>query len=128
MSGLIFCGCCGGPFSIRGADRFACSTHATKGTCSNNRTIPCEELENRVLAGLNDAGGGRRGGAQLCPGTQPAEPRASFEHGDCRGHVPSFDEGEDDRAGDAQAGTDRPARRRAEGHARHASERGGGLC
>ncbi|PIO99438.1 zinc ribbon domain-containing protein [Pleomorphomonas carboxyditropha] len=52
LSGLIFCGCCGGPFSIRGADRFACSTHATKGTCSNNRTIPREELENRVLAGL----------------------------------------------------------------------------
>ena len=52
LSGLIFCGCCGGSFSIRGADRFACSTHSTKGTCSNNRTIPREELENRVLAGL----------------------------------------------------------------------------
>lgn len=32
LSGLIFCGCCGGPFSIRGSDRFACSTHVTKGT------------------------------------------------------------------------------------------------
>lgn len=30
LSGLVFCGCCGGPFSIRGSDRFACSTHVTK--------------------------------------------------------------------------------------------------
>ncbi|GAJ29123.1 recombinase family protein [Acidomonas methanolica] len=54
LSGLIFCGCCGGPFSIRGSDRFACSTHVTKGTCSNNRTILREDLEQRVLTGLKD--------------------------------------------------------------------------
>ncbi|MFC3061564.1 recombinase family protein [Paenirhodobacter populi] len=54
LSGLVFCGCCGGPYAIRGSDRFACSTHATKGTCDNSRTIPREELENRVLAGLKD--------------------------------------------------------------------------
>ena len=54
LSGLIFCGCCGGPFSIRGSDRFACSTHVTKGTCSNNRTILREDLESRVLAGLKE--------------------------------------------------------------------------
>lgn len=54
LSGLVFCGCCGGPFSIRGSDRFACSTHVTKGTCSNSRTIPREELERRVLAGLKE--------------------------------------------------------------------------
>jgi len=54
LSGLIFCGCCGGPFSLRGSDRFACSTHATKGTCSNSRTILREELESRVLAGLRE--------------------------------------------------------------------------
>ncbi|REF73547.1 recombinase family protein [Paracoccus versutus] len=54
LSGLIFCGCCGGPFAIRGSDRFACSTHVTKGTCSNNRTILREDLERRVLAGLKE--------------------------------------------------------------------------
>ena len=54
LSGLIFCGCCGGPYSLRGADRFACSNHIGKGTCSNGRTIPRAELESRVLAGLKD--------------------------------------------------------------------------
>lgn len=54
LSGLIFCGCCGGPYSLRGADRFACSAHVTNGSCSNSRTIPREELERRVLAGLKD--------------------------------------------------------------------------
>ena len=51
LSGLIFCG---GPYSLRGADRFACSNHIGKGTCSNGRTIPRAELESRVLAGLKD--------------------------------------------------------------------------
>jgi len=54
LSGLIFCGCCGGPFSIRGSERFACSAHVTKGICSNNRTILRKELERRVLAGLKE--------------------------------------------------------------------------
>lgn len=54
LSGLIFCGCCGGPYSLRGAGRFSCSNHISKGTCSNSRTIPREELENRVLLGLKD--------------------------------------------------------------------------
>ncbi|WP_246226277.1 zinc ribbon domain-containing protein [Chelativorans xinjiangense] len=54
LSGLIFCGCCGGPYSLRGADRFACSAHVTNGSCTNSRTTPREELERRVLAGLKD--------------------------------------------------------------------------
>ena len=54
LSGLIFCGCCGGPYSLRGAGRFACSNHISKGICSNSRTIPSEDLENRVLSGLKD--------------------------------------------------------------------------
>ena len=54
LSGLIFCGCCGGPYSLRGADRFACSNHISKGTCDNSRSIAREELEQRVLAGLKD--------------------------------------------------------------------------
>jgi hypothetical protein len=54
LSGLIFCGCCEGPYSLRGAGRFACSNHISKGTCSNSRTIRREELENCVLSGLKD--------------------------------------------------------------------------
>jgi site-specific DNA recombinase len=54
LSGLVFCGCCGGPYSLRGADRFACSNHISKGACSNIRTISREELEARVLSGLKD--------------------------------------------------------------------------
>ncbi len=54
LSGLIFCGCCGGPYSLRGADRFACSNHVSNGSCTNSRTIRREDLEDRVLAGLQD--------------------------------------------------------------------------
>ncbi|WP_180899768.1 recombinase family protein [Martelella soudanensis] len=54
LSGLVFCGCCGGPYSLRGAGRFACSNHISKGTCSNSRTIRQDELESRVLSGLKD--------------------------------------------------------------------------
>ena len=54
LSGLIFCGCCSGPYSLRGADRFVCSAHVSNGSCSNSRTIPRDELEERVLAGLKD--------------------------------------------------------------------------
>ncbi|MCD1637047.1 recombinase family protein, partial [Martelella mediterranea] len=54
LSGLVYCGSCGGPYSLRGAGRFACSNHISKGTCSNSRTIRQEELEERVLSGLKD--------------------------------------------------------------------------
>ncbi|WP_336814451.1 recombinase family protein [Bosea sp. MMO-172] len=54
LSGLIACGCCGGPYALRGADRFACSNHVGKATCDNSRTIPRPDLEARVLAGLKD--------------------------------------------------------------------------
>ncbi len=54
LSGLLFCGCCGGPYALRGQDRYACSNHVMSGTCSNNRSIPRETLEVRVLAGLMD--------------------------------------------------------------------------
>lgn len=54
LSGLVFCGCCRGPYLLRGADRFACSNHICKGACSNGRTIPSEDLEARGLSGLKD--------------------------------------------------------------------------
>ena len=50
----MFCGCCGGPYSLRGADRFACSNHIGKGSYSNSRGSAREDLEHRVLAGLKD--------------------------------------------------------------------------
>jgi site-specific DNA recombinase len=54
LSGLVVCGCCGGPYSLRSVDRFACSSHISNGACSNKRTIARKELEQRVLAGLRD--------------------------------------------------------------------------
>lgn len=54
FSGLIFCGCCCGPYSIRGQDRYACSAHVTIGSCENKASIPRGALEERVLAGLKD--------------------------------------------------------------------------
>ena len=54
LSGLIFCGWCGGPYSLRGPQRYACSNHISKGTCDNSRSIRQDALEGRVLAGLKD--------------------------------------------------------------------------
>jgi hypothetical protein len=54
LSGLVFCGCCGGPCSLRGQARFACSAHFDNGSCSNSRTITRQALEERVLDGLRD--------------------------------------------------------------------------
>ena len=54
LSGLLFCGCCGGPYSLRGQDRYACSNHVMNGSCSNSRTIARESLEARMLAGLRE--------------------------------------------------------------------------
>ncbi|RJL07393.1 recombinase family protein [Paracoccus aestuarii] len=54
LSGLVFCGCCSGPYSLRGAGRFACSNHISKGNCTNKATIRQDELETRVLAGIRN--------------------------------------------------------------------------
>jgi site-specific DNA recombinase len=53
LSDLVFCGCCGGPYALRGQDRYACSNHV-KGSCHNSRTITRETLEARMLAGLRE--------------------------------------------------------------------------
>jgi site-specific DNA recombinase len=52
LSGLLTCDVCGGPYSIRGADRYACSNRVLNNSCSNNHTIIREEIEARVLDGL----------------------------------------------------------------------------
>lgn len=54
LSGLLVCGCCDGPFSLRGQDRYACSNHVMNGSCANSRTIGRETLEARVLDGLRE--------------------------------------------------------------------------
>jgi site-specific DNA recombinase len=54
FSGLVFCGWCDGPCSLRSADRFVCSAHVGNGSCSNGRTLPRSEIEQRVLEGLKD--------------------------------------------------------------------------
>ena len=54
LSGLLECGVCGGPYAMRGQDRYGCSNHVMTGTCSNGRGIRRAVIEERVLAGLKD--------------------------------------------------------------------------
>ncbi len=54
LSGLLECSVCGGPYAMRGQDRYGCSSHIMTGSCSNGRGIRRIILEERVLAGLKD--------------------------------------------------------------------------
>ena len=45
---------CDGPYSMRGQDRYGCSSHVMTGTCSNGRGIRRALIEEPVLAGLRD--------------------------------------------------------------------------
>ncbi|CAD0215119.1 hypothetical protein AGRHK599_LOCUS3363 [Rhizobium rhizogenes] len=54
LSGLVFCGTCGGSYARRGQDRFTCSNHGLGNGCDNARTVPGKVLEDRVLAGLRE--------------------------------------------------------------------------
>ena len=54
LSGLLKCGVCGGPYAMRGQDRYGCSNHVMTGSCANGRGIVRTVLEERVLAGLRD--------------------------------------------------------------------------
>ena len=54
LSGLLFCGCCGGSYARRGQDRYACSNHVLGNGCDNARTVGRTALETRVLAGLRE--------------------------------------------------------------------------
>jgi site-specific DNA recombinase len=55
FSGLLVCGVCGGRFTKRGQDRYACADRAvhTNG-CSNSWTISRQALEARVLSGMRE--------------------------------------------------------------------------
>ena len=54
LSGLLQCGVCGGPYAMRGQDRYGCSNHVMSGSCANGRGIRRTVIEERVLAGLKD--------------------------------------------------------------------------
>ena len=54
LSGLLECGVCGGPYAMRGQDRYGCSNHVMNGSCSNGRGIRRAVIEERVLAGLRE--------------------------------------------------------------------------
>ena len=54
LSGLLECGVCGGPYSMRGQDRYGCINHIMTGTCSNGRGIRRSVIEERVLSELKD--------------------------------------------------------------------------
>ena len=54
LSGVLECGVCGGPYSMRGQDRYGCSNHVMTGTCLNGRGIRRAVIEERVLSGLKD--------------------------------------------------------------------------
>ena len=49
LSGLLECGVCAGPYSMRGQDRYGCSNHIMTGTCSSGRGIRRTVIEERVL-------------------------------------------------------------------------------
>ena len=54
FSGLIKCSECGGAYTVYGSGRYACSHHKERGTCSNGRTVKIKDLEDRILAALQD--------------------------------------------------------------------------
>ncbi|WCM25852.1 recombinase family protein [Sphingomonas sp. QA11] len=54
LSGLVSCGCCGGPYALRLKARFACSNRVDTRSCDNGHSITRTELEARVLDGLRD--------------------------------------------------------------------------
>lgn len=52
LSGLIACGCCGGPMIVIGSEKWGCANARRTGTCNNRRTIDNGPLESRVVGGL----------------------------------------------------------------------------
>lgn len=54
LSGLTFCGTCGGSWILRGPDRWGCGRHKSKGTCTNGRTTTTKILEQEVFRGFRE--------------------------------------------------------------------------
>ncbi|WP_245337290.1 zinc ribbon domain-containing protein [Shinella sp. HZN7] len=84
LSGLLFCGCCGGSYARRGQDRYACTNHVLGNGCDNARTIAREALEARVLTGLRErmmAPDMAAEAMRLCGRNQPPQPRTPPDRG-----------------------------------------------
>ena len=54
FSGLLACGECGGPVTIRCGEQWGCSNQRETGTCTNNRLTLNSVIERRVLGALKD--------------------------------------------------------------------------
>lgn len=54
LSGLLFCGNCGGSYGRRGGDRYACTNRMLGNGCDNPRSVDRKALETRVLTGLRE--------------------------------------------------------------------------
>ncbi|WP_414693920.1 recombinase family protein [Phenylobacterium sp.] len=54
LAGLLRCGLCGGSMTVQGGERFGCSAHRERGTCSNSRTIKVAQVDEQVLQGVRD--------------------------------------------------------------------------
>ncbi len=54
LTGLVFCGDCGGGFAAVGRDYLACSAARGRGTCANRRSIRRHDLEKVILDGLKE--------------------------------------------------------------------------
>ena len=52
LTGLVFCGFCGGRFASVGQDYLACSAARGRGTCSNRSSIRRQHIEDLVLQAL----------------------------------------------------------------------------
>ncbi len=52
LSGTLVYGCCGGTMAITAKDRYGCSAYRASRTCNNKQTVPRNEIEDRVFAGL----------------------------------------------------------------------------
>ncbi|WP_425506408.1 recombinase family protein [Sulfitobacter undariae] len=52
LSGVLICGCCGGQMVITAKNRYGCSKYRASRACTNSRTIPRLDVEERVFEGL----------------------------------------------------------------------------
>jgi site-specific DNA recombinase len=52
LSGMIYCGVCGGPLTIIGEGRLGCSSHRERGACTNNKKFRAARVEEAVLDGV----------------------------------------------------------------------------
>lgn len=52
LSGLTYCGACGGAYAVQYRSRLCCRSRVLKHTCDNKRTISREEIEARVLKAM----------------------------------------------------------------------------